>query len=68
MKELLPHYNEGLKKYKKALFSEALEHFEKAKSILPDDGPTEVYINRCKEYIGNPPSENWDGVFTMKTK
>lgn len=68
MKELLVHYNEGLKKYKKALFSEALEHFERARSIVPEDGPTDVYINRCKEYIVNPPSGKWDGVSTMKNK
>lgn len=68
MRELLKHYNEGLKKYKKSEFKEALQDFETAIKILPEDGPTELYIKRCKEYIMDPPPENWDGVYTMKTK
>jgi hypothetical protein len=68
MTALLKFYNEGLKKYKKGIFKEALGEFEKALEINPSDGPTQVYIKRCKEYIEIPPPEDWDGVYTMKTK
>jgi len=68
MKELLKFYNEGLKKYKKGEFKEALLEFEKAIEIIPGDGPTELYIKRCKEYIAQPPPPEWDGVYTMITK
>jgi hypothetical protein len=68
MTALLKYYNEGLKKYKKGKFKEALSEFEKALEIIPNDGPTQVYIKRCKEYIEIPPPIDWDGVYTMKTK
>ncbi len=68
MKELLAHYNQGLQLYKEAKFKEAIVHFEKALSIIPDDGPSQMYINRCKEYIQSPPPPDWDGVYVMKTK
>jgi len=68
MTVLLKFYNEGLKKYKKGIFQEALVEFEKASEINPGDGPTQVYIKRCKEFIEVPPPKDWDGVYTMKTK
>jgi adenylate cyclase len=68
MKELLGFYNQGLKLYKEAKFEDALESFKKALEKVPNDGPTEMYIKRCKEYIKTPPPSDWDGVYIMKTK
>jgi adenylate cyclase len=68
MKELLVHYNSGLQKYKEAKFTEAMEDFQKALSIIPSDGPTIEYLKRCKEFIQDPPDSDWDGVYVMKTK
>jgi hypothetical protein len=25
-------------------------------------------VERCQDYLSEPPPEDWDGVFTMKTK
>ena len=49
-------------------FEAAKEYFGKALKLDPDDGPSKVYYARCKHYIDNPPPEDWDGVFVMKTK
>ncbi len=68
MQEVLKYYNEGLKLYKERKWEEALEKFQKALEIKPDDGPSKLYIERCKHFIENPPPEDWDGVFTMTTK
>lgn len=68
MKELLVHYNQGLELYKQAKFAEAIPFFEKALKLVPEDGPSKMYIERCKEYIKNPPPKDWDGVYVMKTK
>ncbi len=68
MKDLLVHYNQGLELYKQAKFQEAISHFENALKLVPDDGPSKMYIERCKEYIKNPPPKDWDGVYVMKTK
>ena len=66
--ELLNLYNEALALYKQRKFPEAKELFLKGLKIVPDDGPTKLYLERCKEYIKRPPDDNWDGVFVMKTK
>lgn len=68
MKDLLVHYNKGLELYKQAKFQEAIVHFENALKLVPEDGPSKMYIERCKEYIKNPPPKDWDGVYVMKTK
>ncbi|MBK8393776.1 MAG: tetratricopeptide repeat protein [Leptospiraceae bacterium] len=68
MKEVLVHYNKGLELYKTSKFKEALEYFNKGLAIIPDDGPTLMYIKRCKEFLESPPPADWDGVYIMKTK
>lgn len=61
-------YCDAMNLYKQKDFSNALQKFEKVLSILPYDGPSKVYIKRCKLFIDNPPPADWDGVFIMKTK
>lgn len=36
--------------------------------IDPDDGPSDVYLARARQFKENPPPDDWDGVFVMKTK
>ena len=67
-KKMLENYNKGLELYRARKFSESLEFFKKALEIKPSDGPSVIYIERCKEYIKKAPPENWDGVFVMTTK
>lgn len=67
-KKVLDFFAEGRKFYKLMEFEAALVSFEKALEIDPNDGPSRVYVERCRHYIENPPPEDWDGVFVMKTK
>ena len=46
MKEVLVHYNQGLTLYKDRKFKEALDSFKKGLDIIPDDGPSLMYIKR----------------------
>jgi tetratricopeptide (TPR) repeat protein len=66
--ELLNHYNSGLELYKGRKFDGAMECFGKALSVNPNDGPSKLYLDRCKTFKETPPSEDWDGVFVMTTK
>lgn len=61
-------FNEAINLYRKMNFYEAMELFNKSYSILKKDIPSSIYIDRCKELIQNPPAEDWDGIFTAKTK
>jgi len=67
-KKVLDLFNEGRKNYKLMKFDTAKDFFAKALKIDSEDGPAKVYFARCKHYIQNPPPEDWDGVFVMKTK
>ncbi len=67
-KKVLELFAQGRKLYKLMKFEEAKKYFAKALQIDPNDGPSKVYYARCKHYIENPPPEDWDGVFVMKTK
>lgn len=66
--KVLELFAEGRKKYKLMDFEAARNVFAKALKIDSNDGPSKVYYARCKHYIENPPAEDWDGVFVMKTK
>jgi tetratricopeptide (TPR) repeat protein len=66
--EVLKYYNLGLTAYKQRRWDEAIRSFEQALSIDPEDGPSDVYLNRSKQYKANPPADDWDGVFVMTTK
>ncbi len=66
--EMLKEYNEGFENYLKCNWEWAANHFRQVLQIQKQDGPSRLYLLRCQEFQTNPPSEDWDGVFTMKTK
>ncbi|MFW5770406.1 MAG: tetratricopeptide repeat protein [Spirochaetota bacterium] len=66
--DVLKYYNLGLTAYKQRKWDEAIKSFEMALNIDPKDGPSRVYIERSRQYRENPPADDWDGVFIMKTK
>lgn len=67
-KRVLEFFAEGRKMYKLMRFAEAKEKFILAIALDPKDGPSKVYLERCIQFIQNPPPEDWDGVFTMTHK
>jgi len=61
-------FREALRIYQLRDFERALKLFGDSKNALENDEPSTLYINRCRQYIQFPPPEDWDGVFTAKTK
>ncbi len=68
MYEMLEVYYEGLDQFKNREWKKARTTFRKALKIVEDDGPSLMYVDRCQEFMKNPPSRKWDGVYSMKTK
>ncbi len=66
--QLLKYYNQGLKAYKMRQWDDAIVAFEMALKIDPNDGPSNLYLQRSIDYQESPPPADWDGVFTMTTK
>jgi adenylate cyclase len=61
-------YAEGLALYRERKFERAGDVFKKALASLPQDGPSRLYIDRCRDFLASPPPADWDGVFDVKTK
>jgi adenylate cyclase len=61
-------YHEGLRLYRGREFEAAIAVFKEALALRPDDGPSAMYIERCKHFLAEPPPANWDGVWHMKEK
>jgi hypothetical protein len=67
-KRVLELFKEGRRHYKLMDFQKAQQFFGEALKVDAKDGPSKVYYQRCQHYIENPPPDDWDGVFVMKTK
>lgn len=66
--QLLQHFNAGFQLYHERKFTEAVTCFQEALKVDADDPVTQLYLERCEDYLKEPPPENWDGVFTMTSK
>ena len=60
-------YSKGFDLYKQGIWNLAREYFEKALTEAPDDKAARLMLDRCIEFIQNPP-ESWDGAITFHTK
>ncbi|MBN2366831.1 MAG: CHASE2 domain-containing protein [Calditrichaeota bacterium] len=67
-KNLILDYKRGFKEYLLRNWQQGMIHFEKALTYDPDDGPSRVYLDRCREFSKQPPPPDWDGVCEMKSK
>jgi len=54
--------------YRAARFAEAARLFEALTQRFPDDTPSKIYLNRCRQYLAAPPETGWDGVYTATSK
>jgi len=61
-------FAEGLTAYRERCWEEALRAFRAAQDLEPEDGPAQVYCQRCTLFLQNPPPADWDGVFEMTSK
>lgn len=66
--EVLEQYNRGLELFRNRDFELALQYFRAALEIDAKDGPSEVYCERCEEYMVNPPPADWDFVERRQIK
>ena len=65
---VLTLFTEGFKLYHEMKFREAIERFTNALTFDANDAPSQLYIERCEDYLRESPPPEWDGVFTMTSK
>lgn len=66
--ETLAAFKEGLIRYRQRDWAAAERHFCNAVAANPLDGPSKIYLERCRIYRDTPPPAEWDGVWTMQNK
>ena len=67
-RDVLVNYNKGLQVFYMREWKLALEYFSKALESQSDDFLSNLYLERTKKFMSNPPEENWNGVFTLTEK
>jgi len=65
---LIETYNAGLALYRAGKWQDAIDAFVAIVKLHKDDGPGNMYLRRCREFLVNPPKSGWDGVWMLKTK
>ena len=61
-------FKNAMELYLKKDFIKAGKLFIKANKLVPEDETPLVYAQRCKEYLENGLSGNWDGIVNMTSK
>ena len=64
----LEAYTAGLASYRARDWRAAIDGFEAALAANQRDKPSELYLDRARHYLANPPDDNWDGVWVMTEK
>lgn len=66
--EEIVNYEKALENYRHQHWEIAHEQFAQLQQEHPNRLLYKIYVERVKYFMENPPSENWDGVYTFTTK
>jgi adenylate cyclase len=67
--DFIEKFEKGFDFYLNLIFAKALSLFKSLKNVFaPYDNLLNTYIERCENYVKNPPSDDWDGVYKLDKK
>ena len=61
-------FAEGLSAYRRQQWDVAESSFRRCLDLMPQDGPSLLYLKRIADWRENPPAGNWDGIWRMDSK
>lgn len=65
IEEAVEVFHKGLKSYRERRWEEAERLFKAVIDLKPDDTPSKLYIQRSRQFMTNPPPDNWQGNFVV---
>ena len=66
--ETVSYFKDGLGHYRRGNWQQAITAFSETLKLHPADRLAQHYIERCEHMSVNPPADDWNGVWVMKTK
>ena len=66
--EAVNAFKGGLAYYRACHWDKAIDAFAEASFLNKEDHLPRIYVERCLQYKSEPPPENWNGEWIMKTK
>lgn len=67
-KQTIDAFHQAIEYYRNGKFDEAIARFNQVAQSWPQDGPTQTYLKRCTELQSKPPTDGWDGTWTLTSK
>jgi adenylate cyclase len=65
---LLEGFGSAMAAYREQNWNEAVLQFGTLLTSFPDDGPTQIFLQRALDFREHAPEPGWDGVHVMKSK
>jgi adenylate cyclase len=66
--DLLTRFHHAIEAYRSQDWREAVGRFGELLGTYPEDGPTQIFLQRALEFLEEAPELDWDGVYVMKGK
>ncbi len=61
-RDLIAQFTAGLTAYRAREWQAAARAFEAAERLRPNDGPSALYLWRCRDFLRSPPPPEWEAV------
>ncbi|HVW07564.1 MAG TPA: GAF domain-containing protein [Bryobacteraceae bacterium] len=68
LSEVLQNYRAALEHYRKQEWDKSLALLREGLMLNPNDKLSQIYVERAEFMKANPPGEDWNGVWVLKSK
>jgi adenylate cyclase len=65
---LVQIFHAALERFEERDWKQAATGFKEALAIKADDTPSQMYLQRCVNFMQKPPQDGWDGVYNLTEK
>ena len=66
--DVVDAYLSGFTAYSERKWDEAIAHFSAGLKIDPEDGPCQIFVDRCNGFKAAPPDDVWGAVHNLDSK